>query len=73
MATATNARLSWCAEQRQIWIADMLAVYGFLNREHLQRKFSISQPQASHDLRTFLRTHPHAVTYDQSRKCYVAT
>ena len=64
--------MSWCAEQRQVWIADMLAVYGFLNREHLQRKFGISQPQASSDLRMFLSAHPRAATYDPSRKCYVA-
>lgn len=50
----------------------MLAVYGFLNREHLQRKFGISQPQASADLRTFLAANPRAATYDPSRKCYVA-
>jgi hypothetical protein len=62
----------WCAEQRQFWIGEMLAIYGFINREHLQRKFRISQPQASNDLRIFLRTHPQVMRYDLSMKCYVA-
>jgi hypothetical protein len=62
----------WCSEQRQAWIAEMLQVYGFLNRDHLMRKFRISQPQASADLRTFMETHPRAMRYDLSRKCYVA-
>lgn len=64
--------MSWCEQQRQLWIADMLAVYGFINREHLQRKFGISQPQASKDLQTFARAHPHAMQYDLTRKTYVA-
>lgn len=50
----------------------MLQIYGFINREHLQRKFEISQPQASKDLQTFARLRPHAMRYDLSRKCYVA-
>jgi hypothetical protein len=63
--------MRWFEQQRQDWIADMLAVYGFLNREHLQRKFGISTPQASKDLQTFMRDHPGAMGYDLSRKAYV--
>jgi hypothetical protein len=63
--------MSWCDDQRQAWIAEMLVVYGFINREHLQRKFGISQPQASLDLRRFQADHPKAMAYDLSRKCYV--
>jgi hypothetical protein len=61
----------WFANYRQQWIADALDVYGFVNREHLQRKFGISVPQASIDLQRFLRAHPGDVQYDLSRKCYV--
>lgn len=64
--------MNWFRQQRQEWIAEMLHVYGFINREHLQRKFGISQPQASIDLADFLHSHPTAMTYDQRRKCYVA-
>jgi hypothetical protein len=62
--------MNWFAEQRQSWIAEMLHVYGFINREHLQRKFGISQPQASYDLKQFCAAHPRAIRYDVSRKCY---
>jgi hypothetical protein len=64
--------MNWFTEQRQLWIAEMLHIYGFINREHLQRKFGISQPQASDDLQTFLRNHPGKVRYDLRQKCYVA-
>jgi hypothetical protein len=63
--------VNWFADQRQAWIAEMLTVYGFINREHLQRKFGISQPQASLDLQTFARAHPRVMQYDLSRKAYV--
>lgn len=65
--------MNWFADHRQGWIAEMLAVYGFINRQHLERKFGISRPQASADLQTYLRTHPDRVRYDTSRKAYVAT
>jgi hypothetical protein len=61
----------WFEQQRQLWIGEMLTVYGFINREHLERKFGISTPQASLDLQRFLRAHPKAVQYDLSRKAYV--
>lgn len=63
----------WFEQQRQAWIAEMLHVYGFINREHLQLKFGISVPQASRDLQTFARTNPGAMKYDLSGKSYVRT
>jgi hypothetical protein len=63
---------NWFATYRQEWIAETLRVFGFINRAHLQRKFRISQPQASHDLAEFNRTHPGAMRYDTTRKCYTA-
>lgn len=64
---------TWCQRQRQDWIAETLRVFGFINRTHLQRKFGISEPQASADLRVFARAHPAAMRYDVSEKRYVAT
>jgi hypothetical protein len=63
--------VNWFAEQRQAWIREALTVFGFINREHLMRKFGISQPQASADLQVFQRENPSAMRYDPSRKCYV--
>ena len=65
--------MNWCERQRLDWIAETLRVFGFVNRAHLQRKFGISQPQATADLRTFARLHPDAMRYDLTRKCYVAS
>ncbi len=44
---------------------------GTVNRRDLIRKFGISQPQASVDLRRFDEAHPGAMRYDKSRKSYV--
>jgi DeoR/GlpR family transcriptional regulator of sugar metabolism len=65
--------MTWCEQQRLDWIAETLRVFGFINREHLMRKFGISQPQASKDLTTFARVQPGAMRYDLSAKCYRAT
>jgi len=63
--------MRWCEQYRQDWIAETLRVFGYINREHLERKFSISTPQASLDLARFRRAHPTAMTYDVSGKRYV--
>lgn len=55
------------------WIAETLRVFGFINREHLIRKFGISMPQASNDLRRFIAENPGAMKYDLSAKRYVVT
>jgi hypothetical protein len=59
--------------ERHDWIAEMLRIYGFINREHLIRKFGVSVPQASVDLNRFRKLHPDAITYDGRAKRYVAT
>lgn len=64
--------MNWFQNERMKWIAEMLNVYGFINREHLERKFGISTPQASADLRRFQRLYPMVVRYDLSRKRYEA-
>lgn len=50
----------------------MLAIYGFINRAHIRRKFGVSTPQAALDLRAFQEANPGAMTYDTQRKTYVA-
>ncbi len=64
--------MTWCQQQRQDWIAETLRVFGFINRDHLMRKFGISQPQASTDLTAFRRAHPTFLIYDVSKKHYRA-
>lgn len=55
-----------------IWITETLRVFGYINREHLMRKFGISQPQASKDLQTFARQSPGAMRYNLHAKRYEA-
>lgn len=62
--------MNWYGRHRQEWIAETLRVFGYINREHLERKFGISTPQASVDLRVFQREHPGALTYNLTVKRY---
>ncbi|MDI3335848.1 hypothetical protein QKW60_05485 [Defluviimonas aestuarii] len=64
--------MTWFVEKRIEWIGEMIRVYGFINREHIERMFDVSTPQASLDLREFQRRFPDAVTYDRSAKRYVS-
>lgn len=61
----------WFQQYRLDWIAESLRVFGFINRDHIQRKFGISRPQASADLAAFTRQHPRAMVYDLSTKRYI--
>ncbi|MGB0410166.1 MAG: hypothetical protein ACPGFA_01150 [Pikeienuella sp.] len=51
----------------------MLAVYGFINRSHIMRKFGLSNAAAALTIKDFNTAHPGAMAYDAIRKCYVAT
>lgn len=64
--------MRWFEQHRLEWIAETLRVFGYINREHLERKFGISTPQASTDINRFLKLHPGAMAYDKSAKRYVA-
>lgn len=64
--------MRWFENARQEWIAETLRVFGFIQRQHLMRKFGISTPQASADLQRFQRENPNAIRYDASEKRYVA-
>jgi hypothetical protein len=61
---------NWFAQTRQEWIAEMMHVYRFVNREHLMRKFGISVPQASNDLSRFQRERPNQIVYNPNLKRY---
>jgi hypothetical protein len=64
---------TWFQKARMDWITETLSIFGFINREHLMKKFSISRPQASADLRLYQEKFPSAMTYDKSLKRYLAT
>lgn len=46
------------------------AIYGYINRHHIQRKFGVSRPQAAADLSEAQRRFPGVLTYDPSAKRY---
>lgn len=60
----------WLFKHRQEWIAHMVRIYGFINREHLEKKFEISTPQAFSDLRNFQTKNPGVLDYNKSAKRY---
>ena len=62
--------MNWFTDQRQRWIAETLGIFGFINREHIVRKFGVSVPQASTDLRDFQRQNPNACIYNKTTKRY---
>jgi hypothetical protein len=63
---------NWFVRHRQEWIAETVRVFGFINREHIERKFGISTPQASYDLSQFQSENPDAIQYNKSSKRYEA-
>ena len=64
---------NWFVRHRQEWIAETVRVFGFINREHIQRKFGISTPQASYDLTQFQSENQGVLRYNKSTKRYEAS
>ena len=63
----------WYQKHRMEWIAETLRVFGFINREHIMRKFGLSMPQASKDLNLFMKIHPDVgMSYNIKQKRYEA-
>ncbi|MCA1490147.1 hypothetical protein I6F11_04335 [Ensifer sp. NBAIM29] len=63
---------TWFQERRIEWIAEMIAIYGFINRGHVMKKFDVSQPQASRDLQDAMKQHPDLMRYNMTTKRYEA-
>lgn len=64
--------MSWAHDYRMNWIAEMLRVYGFINRAHIKRMFGVSEPQASADLGAFMKERPGVMTYNSTSKRFEA-
>jgi len=63
---------NWFTETRLAWIKETVEIFGFINREHIEKKFGISEPQASLDLREVQARWPDLIRYNKSAKQYVA-
>jgi Fic family protein len=62
---------NWFARHRQEWISETVRIFGFINREHIERKFGVSTPQASADIAKFLHGGGvPKISYNKSTKRY---
>jgi hypothetical protein len=65
--------VNWFVEQRIAWIKESIEIFGYVNRDHVQKKFGVSTPQASYDIREVMKRWPNLMEYDTSLKRYVDT
>lgn len=63
--------MNYAIEQRLRLIDFLLAHYGTINRSALMDFFGVSMPQASIDIREYLRLAPGNACYNASKKTYV--
>lgn len=61
---------NWFSEHRLTWIRESVLIFGFINREHIEKKFRVSTPQASADLKAASKKWPDLMTYNASAKRY---
>lgn len=64
--------MRWYEQHRMEWIEETLRVFGYINREHVMKKFGVSAPQAANDFREFQKLRPGTMEYDKSAKRYIA-
>lgn len=62
---------NWFVETRLSWIKESIEIFGFINREHIRKKFGVSTPQASLDLREAMKRWPGMLAYDMKMKRYI--
>jgi len=55
------------------FIRNHLATVGTLNRAVIMKRFGVSTPQASADIKRFMELNPKAMRYNASKKQFVAT
>jgi hypothetical protein len=61
---------NWFTETRIAWVKETVEIFGSISRIHIQRKFGVSTPQASHDIKEALKRWPKLMHYDTSGKLY---
>jgi hypothetical protein len=61
---------NWFTEARLSWIKESIDIFGSIRREHIMRKFGISTPQASYDIRDALKRWPDLMAYNLTTKQY---
>jgi hypothetical protein len=59
--------------QRMRFIDLLVSRYGYVNRGAVEEFFGISTPQASLDIRCYMKEAPHNITYNTKKKMYERT
>lgn len=70
LLAAGDLSMKYAIDQRMHLIDFLLAHYGTINRAALEDFFGISTPQASLDLKEYMRRAPGNLEYDRSAKTY---
>lgn len=65
--------MRWAEKQRQNFIADHVKTQGYINRKDIINEFYVSLPQASRDMRVFIKANPKTLRYNVSLKRYEGT
>lgn len=52
------------------WIIEIVEIFGFINRDHVVKKFGVSPQIVSSDFSKVQKLHPHLMRYDANAKCY---
>ena len=62
--------MTWFQRQRQDFIRAQLQTYGMIRRAEIAERFGVTIQVASADIQAFVASHPGAIDYDRSAKCY---
>lgn len=64
--------MNWAARKRQDFITAHLQHVGRINRSDIVEMFHVKPPTATKDIRDWIKNNPGVVSYDISKKTYVA-
>lgn len=73
MSESTLDDISYPVRSRLFLLEFLAEEYGYVNRSALIKYFGISTPQASSDIKLYLKHRPNNLTYDKSKKAYLKT
>ena len=62
--------MNWFLEKRLDYIKERLSKRGYINRQDIMDKFSVSMPTASHSLREYVKRNPDSIKYNYKAKRY---
>lgn len=69
----TKNKLTFALAYRLRFIDFIVAEFGYINRGTICEYFSLSMPQATHDIATYCEIAPGNIEYDTSDKTYRRT